>query len=378
MQAVGVLTFAMSIAVVRSLVSLNRLTVRTLRGLSSRTAAHDLGILKDGFVSDDFSGRPATPISFGEEFTIPNYSASLPLETINEHEHDKRITFDEVPHEYFFDGKKVSTSVTGLVETYFEKFNPDEAITKMKRSGRWPRPEYMMKNGVVWTDAQIKAYWDGVGLFARNRGTWMHYNIERYLNNMVPSEDCQEMGMFYKFYDEMITSEKVIPWRTEWRICAPEHDLAGSVDFVGKLSDGSFAIMDWKRSKNLANSLGNSFGRRGKGPIQHVEDTDASKYFLQLNIYRYILQKHYGIKVTKMLLASFHPAENSYFQIQAPIWDNEVSAVLSDFTANREAHHRSAELNEAIQRTAEPPSTAVRAKKTVKKPKLTPIANPFL
>jgi hypothetical protein len=378
MFATALTTFAMSTLVFRTMA----LRAGGLRLLSSRSAYKPKsGILKDvagAGLHDDFAGRPATPVSFGEEFTVPAYSDTLPLENINEHELDKRIRFDEAPHEYFFDGKKVSTSVTAVVESYFEKFDAEEAITKMKRSGRWPRPEYMMKNGVVWTDAQIKAYWDGVGLFARNRGTWMHYNIERYLNNLVPSEDCQEMSMFYKFYDEVIVSEKVMPWRTEWRICDPEHDLAGSVDFVGKLPDGTYAIMDWKRSKNLANSLGNSYGRRGKAPLEHVEDTDASKYFLQLNIYRYILQKHYGIRVTKMILASFHPAENSYFQIHAPIWDGEVSTVLGHFTSSRGAHERSSDLNQAIQRSAAPPSSAVKPKKAAQKPKLTPIANPFL
>ena len=52
-------------------------------------------------------------------------------------------------------------------ETYFEKFDPDEAITKMKRSGL---VRVYDEERSRLTDAQIKAYWDGVGLFARNRG----------------------------------------------------------------------------------------------------------------------------------------------------------------------------------------------------------------
>lgn len=376
------MTFAMTSLLVRSWNrSTNRLNLGRIRQLSSRVKASDFKEAPFlGGADHENTGRPATPISFGEEFSIEQYTGALPLEVINEHELDKKITFDEGPHEYFYEGSKVAQSVTAVVEAYFEKFDPDDAIVKMKRSARWPRPEYMMKNGVTWTDAQIKAYWDGVGLYARNRGTWMHYNIERYLNNLVPSEDCQEMSMFYKFYDEVIVKEKVLPWRTEWRIAAPEYDLAGSVDFVGKLPDGTYCIMDWKRSKNLASSLGNAYGRRGKPPLQHLDDTDASKYFLQLNVYRYILQKHYDIKISKMILASFHPSEGAFFHIQAPIWEQEVQAVMDHFSAQKTAERQTEQLNDAVKRTAVPPpvkSVVSRPKAPATKPKTESIPSPF-
>lgn len=43
---------------------------------------------------------------------------------------------------------------------------------------KWP-------NGDVMTPEQIKKKWEGYGNYARNQGTWMHYNIERYFNGLV-------------------------------------------------------------------------------------------------------------------------------------------------------------------------------------------------
>ena len=336
--------------------------------LCSRKASRALSASSSA--SAGVSEAPLTPVSFGERFCIAEKPTALSLEKQHVHALDGKIQFEEIPHEYFYEGKKMAQSVTALVDKFFEKFDADEAIEKMKNGSKWPRPEYTRKSGEVWTDEQIKAYWDGVGLYARNRGTWMHYNIERYLNDLSPSEDCAEMGLFYKFHADIIATEKVEPWRTEWRICAPEYNLAGSVDFVGKLPDGTYVIMDWKRSKNLANSLDSSFGRRAKPPLEHIDDTDVSKYFLQLNIYRYILQKHYDIKISKMVLASFHPGSDDYFQLQVPLWEAEVEAVLRHLL-----HEGSAQIpSESVKRSSPKPSLSST---TASKPKLTRISSPF-
>jgi hypothetical protein len=325
--------------------------------------------------SDTFTsiGEPLTPVSFGEGFRISEEPTPLFLAQRHTHVLDGKIQFEEGPHEYFYEGKKMSISVTGLVESFFEKFDPDEAIERMKNGSKWPRPEYTRKSGEVWTNEQIKAFWDGVGLYARNRGTWMHYNIERFLNNLAPSQDCAEMPLFNKFYGEIMQKMKIEPWRTEWRICAPEYGLAGSVDFVGKLPDNTFVIMDWKRSKNLAGSLDSSYGKRARAPLEHIDDTDASKYFLQLNIYRYILQKHYDMRVSKMVLASFHPSSDEYFQVEVPLWEAEVEAALRHLVG-RTAGDTAEIPPESVERSS-PRRNA--SSKTVVRPKMTRIANPF-
>ena len=122
------------------------------------------------------------------------------LEIVHPHEIDLKLTFDEDGHKYYYNNAQMKLSVTQLVENYFSKFDADDIIDKMMKGSRWPRPEYTWPNGEPMNATAIKNKWDGIGLYARNRGTWMHFNIERKLNNLPPSNTIPEMTLFEKFY----------------------------------------------------------------------------------------------------------------------------------------------------------------------------------
>lgn len=331
--------------------------------------------LHGSLTPDDLTSPPVTPKTFDENFLIPPYSDPLPLETINLHRLDSKIKFKEAEHEYFYEGKKMDKSVTRLVEQFFEKFDDDKAIAAMKKGSRWPRAEYMQKNGTVWTDLQIKSYWSNIGLNARNRGTWMHYNIERFLNGFptVSQDELPEMKQFMDFYEEVIAPQAIQPYRTEWRIAAPDHSLAGSVDFVGKIG-AEYVIVDWKRSKKLFSSDGGSaFTKKCKAPLKHLDDNETSKYFLQLNVYRHILQTYYDIPISKMILASFHPTCDGYYVKEAPVMQQEMLAML--------AHESSVAGGEALPSSfassdtpSQPPTTtpATYVSKSIKESTISP------
>ena len=280
-------------------------------------------------------GPPTEPINFGNKFTLPNTNEKLILAQINAHEKDASITFEAEYHEYFVDGIAMELSVTGMVSMFFEKFNADEVIRKMMNGPRWPREGYINKDGAPYNEAEIKSKWDSIGLYSRNLGTWMHYNIERYLNNLETSPQLEEMEKFVNFYTDIIKGRDIQPYRTEWRIAAPDVKLAGSVDFVGRFPDGTYALLDWKRSKDLEGGLTNKFGRRGQYPLEHLDDCDGSKYFLQLNIYRYILETYYDMKISYMGVVSFHPNIESYFLADAPSMEKEVNDVLQEVSRRR-------------------------------------------
>lgn len=89
----------------------------------------------------------------------------------------------------------------------------------------------------------------------------MHANIERILNKLETSLDVPELMQFSQFDESVIKARNITPYRTEWRIAAPDLGIGGSVDFVGKLEDGSYVIIDWKRSKNLPKTMYVSYGK---------------------------------------------------------------------------------------------------------------------
>ena len=88
--------------------------------------------------------------------------------------------------------------------------------------------------------------------------------------------------------------------------CSEEERLAGSIDFVAQAADGTFLIIDWKRSKNLQSKFSNDF-QRMKSPLSHLDDCAGNHYSLQLNVYKYLLEKYYSVSVSRMLIVCAHP-----------------------------------------------------------------------
>ena len=91
----------------------------------------------------------------------------------------------------------------------------------------------------------------------------MHFNIEHCINDLS-HHLIPEMDQFQQFYRRHILEKGLVPHRTEWRICAPEIDVAGSVDFVARSTlDGTFHIFDWKRSDKFLDAS-NGYGKFGR------------------------------------------------------------------------------------------------------------------
>jgi len=79
--------------------------------------------------------------------------------------------------------------------------------------------------------------------------------------------------------------------------------------------------------------MSNTF-RTAKSPITHLDDCEGTKYFLQLNMYRYILEQYYDINVGRMVVATFHPTLDKYFMATAPVMDEEVKLLIEDFKSS--------------------------------------------
>ncbi len=47
-------------------------------------------------------------------------------------------------------------------------------------------------------------------------------------------------------------------------------------------------------------------GQTGIGPLSHIPDTNYFHYCIQLNLYKYILQKYYGLRVGSMYFVKLH------------------------------------------------------------------------
>lgn len=53
----------------------------------------------------------------------------------------------------------------------------------------------------------------------------MHHNIELYLNKMPFADNLSEMPIFFEFERDEIIGKDIKPFRTEWRIAAPDKGM---------------------------------------------------------------------------------------------------------------------------------------------------------
>jgi hypothetical protein len=90
--------------------------------------------------------------------------------------------------------------------------------------------------------------------------------------------------------------------------------------------DGTLAIYDWKRSEEIKTE--NRF-QSGLGPVAHLPDTNYWHYSLQLNVYRYMIQKHYGYTVSELALVILHPINSSWRVLKLNFMDEEVAGMMA-------------------------------------------------
>ena len=243
------------------------------------------------------------------------------LQRENPHDRDDRVLFEESSHTYTIDGDADYTSVTTLIHTHFAAFDADSVIAKMRKSWKWgPNHKYF-----GMTDDEIKQAWDDNRDAAAAAGTAMHFKIECFYNGHDVSDDSVEFTYFRNFVSE---SPELAPYRTEWKIFHEELRIAGSVDMLFQKADGSFAIYDWKRSREISRNGFNKFATTSC--IKHLPDSNHWHYCLQLNIYKAILEAKYGIKVSEMKIVCLHPnnKNGNYQCIEMADLSDEVASLF--------------------------------------------------
>lgn len=254
------------------------------------------------------------------------------LAVLNAHPRDKRISFKEETHTYTVDGVREGwTSCTGFLHTFFEHFDADAVIANMMASRKWREGHkyYGM------TAEEIKKLWDDSGKEASAAGTRMHLDIEHY-NNADPignlagdgytPNPSTEWDYFLEYERRWRMKKGFVPYRTEWLVFKEEIKLSGSIDMVYLKPDGTLAIYDWKRSKEI--KFDNPY-RNGLAPLDHLPDSNYWHYSLQLNIYRRILEEHYEKTVSELALVILHPNFPCFKILLLNRMDAEVDAMFA-------------------------------------------------
>ena len=242
---------------------------------------------------------------------------------------DNYITFDPAEHIYLYKGQEFA-SVSTIVSKFFREFNPIENAIRVAGRG-----------GV--SIVEIMERWDAEGAESREVGTFMHAQIESILNHQNPlsTTHFKYSGHYVKkdrdisieaelrYFQSFMREHQIHPYRTEWRICDEAHQIAGTIDLLCR-NGQDFEIYDWKRSRKAQPD--ETIWAYGIHGLERTPDIAFYHYALQQNIYRYILEKNYGIHVSKMHIVVFHPNYDSYKLYDIPRMNDEVRIILSNMS----------------------------------------------
>ena len=247
---------------------------------------------------------------------------------------DNRLRFEPKEHIYVLDGILQLKAVSDVIAHFFRPFNI------LEQSER-----YAYKNGMSQTE--VIEMWDAKGVESRDVGTFLHEQIENYLKGkrvlsdysfeyngeIINYKETISIGKEFSYFLDFMRDSAIKPFRSEWRIFDEKIKIAGTIDLICR-NGYQFDIYDWKRSTKASPNA--AVWQHGINGLEHVPNISFYKYALQQNLYKYILENNYCIKINKMYLIVLHPEYGRYVKHEVPRMDKEIAIMADEKTVSVE------------------------------------------
>lgn len=244
----------------------------------------------------------------------------------------KDFKFFEKDHHYEFKGKRVGISVTSLISQYeneFDKYNiagmvatrDKKDITQVLKEWQY-KADFACRKGSTCHE------------FAQSRWSKEPYELdkfdesEEYLNAVLRIQ--KQAVNFYEDYKDVF-----VHIADELIIGSEEFDIASAVDhlFYNKLT-GGLVLVDYKTNSILKgyndDGKNTKYAKKMKVPLNHIKDITLNHYYLQLSIYKYLIEKYTSLKVDEMFIVYFTENNDNYEIIEIPYLEKEVKQILEN------------------------------------------------
>ena len=242
----------------------------------------------------------------------------------------KDFKFYEDGHYYTYKDKPVGVSVTKFIAEYENEF--DQWGVAQKVALKENRP---VEN--------ILAEWKYKADFACCKGTTCH----EYAQSLWSGEDWEFkdfdgsrkfeiavdliQNQANNFHDDY--QDHLEHLQDELVVGSEEYDIASAVDhlFYNKLT-GGLVLVDYKTNSVLKGYNDTAYQRRYtkkmKVPLSHLNDDALHHYYIQLSIYRFLIEKYTGLKVDEMFIVYMSENIENYEIIEIPYLKDEVEKIL--------------------------------------------------
>lgn len=259
-------------------------------------------------------------------------------EIIKELQFFKGIDFHEEEHFYTINDYRFGISATSLIETYAQEFDSD-GISQMVANKRGISQQDVLNE---WKKENEFSCIKGSCIHLKAQSLWMGTDYEIDYNTIDDNIDKDRLKKEYdimskqaiNFYNDYKDMYDMI--QDEFIVWSKEFDIAGSIDGImyNKYTQ-KCCILDFKSNKDL--QFKSKYRKKMKVPLHELDDVNGQHYYVQLSIYKYLIEKYTNIKVDELFIVYFNINANDYEIIPIPYLYEEVRKILELRRANKMA-----------------------------------------
>ena len=243
----------------------------------------------------------------------------------------KGIDFHEEEHFYTINDYRFGISATSLIETYAQEFDSD-GISQMVANKRGISQKEVLDE---WKKENEFSCIKGSCIHLKAQSLWMGTDYEIDYNTIDDTIDKDRLKKEYDimskqatdFYNDYKDMYDMI--QDEFIVWSKEFDIAGSIDgIMYNKNTQQCCILDFKSNKDL--QFKSKYRKKMKVPLHELDDVNGQHYYIQLSIYKYLIEKYTNIKVDELFIVYFNINADSYEIIEIPYLKKEVEEILDN------------------------------------------------
>jgi len=249
-----------------------------------------------------------------------------------------KFKFFEEDHHYECNGKRVGISVTRLIEEYSNPFDQQAIAEKVairdNKSVSEVLEEWEYKNKFACAKGSY-CHNFAQGIWSGEKCEWLDFNNDhKYYSACVKIQ-----GQANNFYRDF--KDKFIHIQDEQLVGSEEYDICSAIDHLFLDKDGNVWLIDYKTNSILKGYNDDEKNRRYTKkmliPLQNIKDDSLNHYYLQLSIYKYLIEKYTNIKIYKTMIVYMSENIEKYELIETPYLMKEVKKILELRRTNKMA-----------------------------------------
>lgn len=247
-----------------------------------------------------------------------------------------RVTFVEKTHSYLVDGQPTnSPSVTRLLKKFKKEFDKDTAAARIAKRMRT-------------TVEAVLADWALGNLYSTTLGSMLHKYIENfYCNKRIEFEGNFEglgfdekkkiaenlpklIGYFQNFYNDnkhllCVKTEIVLGDIDDTKVCGMSDLL------IYNTETDQLEILDFKTNKKMEKKspYGDLFY-----PFDDMSEGEINEYTIQLNTYKYFVEKYTDLKIDKLKIVWFNVVNDNYKIFELADIQPQIKLMFDKFKAS--------------------------------------------